>query len=62
MKQLEKLVGVTGAEVRQALPALREASVRMAEDYDARTHPKLRMLDALIGFSLATFIVQIVYA
>lgn len=57
MKQLEKIVGVNMNDIRVVIPALKEASTRMYNDYQNETHPKLKMLDGLILFSLATFVI-----
>ena len=62
MKQVEKLLGVNTAEVGDLLPTLKKAQSRMITDYIKTTHPKLKMLDGLILFSLCTLIAQIVYA
>ena len=62
MKQLEKLVGVNTNDLRSLIPAVKEASTRLYDEYRQTTHPKLKMLDTLIVLSLATFVIQIVYA
>ena len=44
------------------MPSLKSAADRIYKEYQGTTHPKLKMLDSLIIFSLITFVVQIVYA
>ena len=62
MKQLEKISGININDFYIIGPALTEASTRIVKDYKEGTHPKLKMLDSLIVLSLATFVLQIVYA
>ena len=62
MKYVEKYMGVNTSDVEQLLPSLKRASERMCKDYDQGTHPKLKMLDALIVLSLLSFAIQVVYA
>ena len=62
MKQVEKLLGVNTADLGELVPMLKNASSRMLKEYNQNTHPKLKMLDGLIIFSLLTLISQIVYA
>lgn len=62
MKAVEKYVGLTAQEVQTLLPNLKQAAGRIYKDYESQTHPKLKMLDSLIVLSIATFIVQLVYA
>jgi len=44
------------SDVNQLLPNLKSAATRITGDYKQQTHPKLKMLDALIIFSLISFI------
>ena len=62
MKHIEKVLGVNTADFETIMPALKAASSRMLKEYNTQTHPKLKMLDGLIVFSLLTLIAQIVYA
>lgn len=62
MKTIEKFVGVNLSDLDSLIPNLKSAANRIMNDYKQTTHPKLKMLDALIIFSLVTFIAQIVYA
>jgi len=62
MKQVEKLVGVSLNDIRNVVPALKEATGRIFKEYLDNTHPKLKMLDGLIILSLVTFFIQLVYA
>ncbi len=62
MKQLEKLVGVNTADFQSIVPQLKAAGARMYKEYSAQTHPKLKMLDALIVFSILSCVVQVLYA
>lgn len=62
MKQVNKFVGISFADLKVVIPALKEASSRILENYKETTHPKLRMLDSLIILSLVTFVIQIVHA
>ena len=62
MKAVEKYVGLTAQDVQTLLPNLKQAAGRIYKDYQVQTHPKLKMLDSLIVLSIATFLVQLVYA
>ena len=62
MKQIEKLVGVNVQDFQTLVPSLQSAYKRMMKEYQQQTHPKLKMLDGLIVFSIVTCIVQIIYA
>ena len=62
MKQLEKIVGVSMNDLQVAIPAITEGYQRLTKDYFEKTHPKLKMLDALIIFSLLTFVSQLAYS
>lgn len=62
MKQVEKILGISVNDFYIIGPAITEASGRILKDYKEGTHPKLKMLDSLIVLSLATFVIQIVYA
>lgn len=62
MKQAEKLLGVSATDFSQLVPAIKNASTRMLVKYRETTHPKLRILDNLIIFCLATFAIQLAYA
>jgi len=62
MKTIEKYMGVKQEDFQTLMPSIQAASSRMVKDYTQRTHPKLKMLDALILLSIATFIIQLVYA
>ena len=55
-------MGVNAADFQSILPQLKSAGERLYKDYAAHTHPKLKMLDALIVFSLLSFVVQVLYA
>ena len=55
-------MGVNASDFEAFLPSLKQASGRMVKEYQLSTHPKLKMLDALIVLSLATFVIQYVYA
>jgi hypothetical protein len=50
------------ADLNTLLPNLKIATARMTNDYKQTTHPKLKMLDGLIIFSLMSFVVQLAYA
>ena len=62
MKQVQSLLGVNNADLGELVPMLKGASSRMLKEYQQQTHPKLKMLDGLIVFSLLTLVAQIVYA
>ena len=62
MKVVEKYLGVNTADLGELVPMLKNASGRMLKEYHQQTHPKLKMLDGLILFSLLTLVAQIVYA
>lgn len=62
MKAIEKYIGVNAQDFQTLVPSLKQAGERMWQEYNMKTHPKLRMLDALIVFSMVTFVMQLVYA
>lgn len=62
MKTVEKLIGLNFADINTLLPNLKAATTRITKDYEQTTHPKLKMLDALIIFSLLSFVIQLAYA
>ena len=62
MNTLLKYLGLNTADLSTLLPSMQAASTRMLTEYRHGTHPKLKMLDALIAFSLVTMIIQVVYA
>lgn len=62
MKVLEKALGVNISELGLALNSIKDVGSRLRKDYSEKTHPKLRILDHLIVFSLVTFVIQIGYA
>ena len=62
MKQVQSILGVNTADLGELVPMVKNASTRMLKEYQQQTHPKLKMLDGLIIFSLLTLVAQIVYA
>ena len=62
MKSVEKVIGVSVNDFKLAIPALTEAATRLTKGYFERTHPKLKILDQLIIFSLLTFFIQLFYS
>jgi hypothetical protein len=62
MKTLQKYVGVNSEDFETLVPTITAASTRMFKDYQQYTHPKLKMLDALIILSIVSAVIQIVYA
>ena len=62
MNTLGKYFSLNLTDLSTLLPNLKSAASRIQGDYQKTTHPKLKMLDGLIVFSLITFVIQIVYA
>lgn len=62
MKTVEKILGVSLNDINMVVPAIQQGYLRMSKDYLERTHPKLKMLDALIILSLTSWVVQFSYA
>lgn len=62
MKAIEKYLGLSVTDIQTLGPAVKTASARMIKEYQQGTHPKLKMLDSLIIFSIVSCIVQVVYA
>lgn len=54
---IQKVFGVASSDFETLLPSLKSAAKRMTSDYSHKTHPKLKMLDALIVFSLVSLVV-----
>ena len=61
MKAVNKLITTAVEDARTVGPALKQAYTRLTNDYNERTHPKLRILDNLVLISLFSFVVQVVY-
>ena len=61
MKTIQKYVDDSVKDTKTVVPALKDAIRRLRLQYDETTHPKLRILDYLIMFSLTTFFLQVAY-
>uniref|UniRef100_A0A7S3MSH9 Dolichyl-diphosphooligosaccharide--protein glycosyltransferase subunit OST2 n=1 Tax=Strombidium inclinatum TaxID=197538 RepID=A0A7S3MSH9_9SPIT len=61
MKAVNNYFTTAAKDAQTVLPALKDAYSRLTVQYDETTHPKLRILDGLVIFSLLSFVVQIVY-
>jgi hypothetical protein len=55
MKAIEKVIGINLNDLKVAVPAIKEVYSRLTKEYADNTHPKLKILDSLIVFSIATF-------
>ena len=55
MKSIEKIVGVNISDLKTAIPAIKDLYGALTRNYLEKTHPKLKILDQLIVFSLITF-------
>ena len=62
MKQVEKFIGVSIEDVQNTIPSIKSIYAKLAKDYNEQTHPRLKILDSLIVFTLISFIVQLFYA
>ena len=61
MQQIERFIGITKNDIRTIGPDLKAAYSQASHKYLTQTHPKLRLLDNLIMFSLATFFTLVAY-
>ena len=57
MKEIEKIIGVSVNDLKVAIPAITEGYSRLRKEYLEKSHPRLKVLDQLIVFSLATFVI-----
>eukprot|EP00354_Favella_ehrenbergii_P012338 CAMPEP_0170466590 /NCGR_PEP_ID=MMETSP0123-20130129/10493_1 /TAXON_ID=182087 /ORGANISM="Favella ehrenbergii, Strain Fehren 1" /LENGTH=129 /DNA_ID=CAMNT_0010732757 /DNA_START=60 /DNA_END=449 /DNA_ORIENTATION=- len=58
---IEQYIGISAQDFKQLGSTCQAAFSDVREKYLANTHPKLRLLDNLIAFSIATFFLQVVY-
>ena len=61
MKAVNTYVNGIVRDAGLVLPAIKEAVPKLINNYNEKTHPKLRALDNLIMLCIASFLVQIVY-
>ena len=57
MKAISNYVNGAVNDAKTVVPALKDAFVRLNNQYNEQTHPKLRILDSLILISLSTFVI-----
>lgn len=61
MQQVEKTLGISVKDFQELAPKVQSAFDTAKAQYLAATHPKLRLLDNVIGLCIATFLIQVVY-
>ena len=61
MKAVGNIVSTAVSDAETVGSGLKTAYTKLVQQYNEKTHPKLRILDNLVLLSICSFVVQIVY-